>query len=76
MKNNITDAAIINFFKRSVSTDPIQYDDCGEINATLLGENAQDFFSVMTEFGDTEIEQHIFDLSTKFCSENRINHFI
>ena len=72
----MTKIDLLNYFASELDKNARSYDDCGDINATMLAENAQDHFNCMTELGDSEIEQFIFDTATEYCSMFKIIDFI
>lgn len=72
----MTKLDLLNYFASELDKNARQYDDCGAINATMLAENAQDHFGVMTDLGDSEIEQFIFDTATEYCEAFKTEHFI
>lgn len=61
---------------RVFNQDPYRYMDCGELNSTLLAENTQQELDVMTDEGNSEVEQLIFDLAVKFEDSERFQEFI
>ena len=47
----------------------------GEINMTTLGEDCAAAFRVMTDQGDSEIEERIFEIASDVASEYNFNSF-
>jgi len=41
----------------------------GEVNMTLLAQGCADHFELLTEMGETDIEEKIFELVTEFFSD-------
>jgi hypothetical protein len=68
-----TKQQVLEFFRKEMNEDPQSYMDCGEINSTLLAEEAQHHFGVMTEEAQTEIETQIFDWAAEFSIHFPIN---
>lgn len=69
----ITRPSVMNFWLRNLNKNKEMYvDDAGELNITLLGEEAAEHFGVMSDNGQTEIEQQLFDWAVEF--EAQKNH--
>jgi hypothetical protein len=47
-------------------------DDCGEFNTTVMGEAAAEYFGLMSDEGNTPIEQDLFDWAVDFYNNQEI----
>lgn len=58
----ITRTAVMNYWTRQINAGKETYkDECGEKDFTRMGEDAAQHFGVLSDNGDTDIEQDIFD---------------
>jgi hypothetical protein len=60
------------YWTQEMKVNPEMYMDCGEINTTTLGENAAQHFDCMSDEGNSDIEQDIFDWAVDFIKFARI----
>ena len=65
MSQSVTKAKVMNYFSQVYKNhwDNVML----ETNMTSLSEDAQNHFGVMTDMGQTDIEQDIEDWSAEFC---------
>lgn len=63
MKTNPTEKQVISYFEEVYKE---HLDDCGEINLTSISEDAQQYFGVITDFGNSDIEADIFEWAAVF----------
>jgi hypothetical protein len=62
----ITRTSVMNYWTRQLNAGKETYkDDCGEKDYTKMGEDAAEHFGVLSENGETEIEQEIFAWATE-----------
>jgi hypothetical protein len=71
----ITRASVMNFWVRDIRKNNADYIDCGEFNTTAMGEMAADHFDVMSDDGNTPIEQNIFDWAVEFSQNHVVSEF-
>lgn len=63
----VTRTAVMNFWKDQTINQKNSYQDSsGEWEYTRMGEEAAAHFGVMSDDGQTDIEQNIFDWATEF----------
>ena len=73
---SITRASVMNFWTRDISKNNADYiDDCNEFNTTVMGEQAAEHFGVMSENGNTAVEQDIFDWAVEFSMNHVVSEF-
>jgi hypothetical protein len=69
--NHITKNAVMDYWQGQASIDPEKYlDSAGELNYTMMGEDAAEHFGVLSDDGDTDIEESIFEWATEFKLQN------
>lgn len=72
----ITRASVMNFWNRDIVKNNADYiDDCDEFNTTVMGEQAAEHFGVMSDNGDTDAEQQIFDWAVEYASNHVTSEF-
>lgn len=72
----LTRASVMNFWSRDIAKNNADYiDDCNEFNTTVMGEHAAEHFGVMSEDGNTPVEQDIFDWAVEFSSNHVPSEF-
>lgn len=65
--DKVTRIAVMNFWRDQITNKVDTYQDSsGEWEYTRMGEEAAAHFDVMSEDGQTEIEQKIFDWAIEF----------
>jgi len=72
----ITRESVMNFWNRDIAKNNADYiDDCNEFNTTIMGERAAEHFEVMSDNGNTAIEQEIFDWAVEFSDNHVVSEF-
>lgn len=59
------------FWQNDIAKNNADYLDCGELNTTMMGEQAAEYFGVISETGETAIEQDIFDWAVDFAVKTK-----
>jgi hypothetical protein len=67
----ITRESVMNYWVNQLNSQKETYkDDCNEWNTTYMGEQAAEHFGIMSEEGNSPLEQDIFDWAVEFSINN------